>query len=491
MIRFHDLLRRVYLPTSTVSDRDITGICDDSRKVCPGDLFVARAGTSADGAQFLADAEARGAVAAVVIRPDGLAAPTFGTLATVATANATMPSLLAQAFAGHPTLAVKVLGVTGTNGKTTTTYLLRHLLSKQKQRCGMIGTIETDDGRSVVESSMTTPGAIDLANLMGRMRDHGCRSCAIEVSSHSLDQGRAAGVHFSGAAFTNLTGDHLDYHKTMDAYADAKARLFEMLPSHGVAVVNDDDRWTPRMVRDCAGRIIRFGFGKTADYRARDVSVTSNGTRFVLHTPDGRAEAELRLIGRHNVENALAAAALAGEVFGLSVHQLVAGLKDAAGAPGRLQSVHAGQPFAVLVDYAHTDDALQNVLKALRPLTRGTLRVLFGCGGDRDNSKRPRMAKVAEKLADVVYVTSDNPRTESPEAILDQIVAGFIDPRRAVVEADRRTAIERVLNDAGPNDVVLIAGKGHENYQILGTAKHHFDDVEECQRVLNGRTAAV
>ena len=492
MIRFHDLLRNVHLPAGSASDRDITGVCDDSRRVQPGDLFVARAGGTADGSQFLADAQARGAVAAVVVRPDGGAAPRTPNLPTVVSADPSIASLLAQAFHGHPTLTVKVLGVTGTNGKTTTTYLLRHLLQKQRQRCGLIGTVETDDGRTTVESTMTTPGAIDLAALMGRMRDNGCRSCAMEVSSHSLDQGRAAGVHFTGAVFTNLTGDHLDYHKTMDAYAAAKAKLFESLPSHGVAVVNGDDTWAPRMVRDCPGRIIRFGFTKNADYRARDVSVTSAGTKFVLHTPDGRAEAELRLIGKHNVENALAAAALAGEVFGLSVHQLVAGLRDAAGAPGRLQSVHAGQPFAVLVDYAHTDDALENVLKALRPLTRGTLRVLFGCGGDRDATKRPRMARVAEKLADAVYVTSDNPRTESAAGILDQICAGFNTSvgRRAVVELDRRSAIERVLGDAGPDDVVLIAGKGHENYQIVGTIKHHFDDVEECRRVLEGRTAA-
>jgi UDP-N-acetylmuramoyl-L-alanyl-D-glutamate--2,6-diaminopimelate ligase len=327
---------------------------------------------------------------------------------------------------------------------------------------------------------------------MGTMRDKGCRACAMEVSSHSLHQGRVAGVNFAGAAFTNLTGDHLDYHKTMDDYAAAKAGLFETLPSHGVAVVNAEDKWTPRMVANCPGRIIRYGFGKTADYRARDIAITSAGTHFILHTPDGRAEMDLHLIGKHNIENALAAAALLGEVFGLSVHQLAAGLKDAQGAPGRLQAVRSGQPFAVLVDYAHTDDALENVLSALRPLTRGRLRVLFGCGGDRDRTKRPRMARTAERLADVVYVTSDNPRTENAQSILDEICAGFTAERMKSVrvELDRRSAIEQVLADAEPNDVVLLAGKGHENYQIIGTTKHHFDDVEECTRVLTGKSVA-
>jgi UDP-N-acetylmuramoyl-L-alanyl-D-glutamate--2,6-diaminopimelate ligase len=325
------------------------------------------------------------------------------------------------------------------------------------------------------------------------MRDKGCRACAMEVSSHALDQGRAAGITFAGAAFTNLTGDHLDYHKTMDNYAAAKAQLFASLDAEAVAVVNADDKWSDRMIQDCCSRIIRFGFGKKADYRARDVAVTASGCKFVLHTPDGRAEVSLPMIGRHNIENALAAAALVGETCGLSVHQIARGLSDATGAPGRLQPVRAGQPYAVLVDYAHTDDALENVLNALRPLCKnGRLRVLFGCGGDRDRTKRPRMARTAEKLADEIYITSDNPRTENATAILDEIVAGLsADTDKLVcVEPDRRAAIERILSDAGPGDVVLIAGKGHENYQIIGDVKHHFDDVEEATRVLSAKVAA-
>jgi UDP-N-acetylmuramoyl-L-alanyl-D-glutamate--2,6-diaminopimelate ligase len=319
------------------------------------------------------------------------------------------------------------------------------------------------------------------------MRDRGCRAAVLEASSHALEQQRLAGVFFCGAAFTNLTGDHLDYHQTMENYAAAKAKLFETLDAEAVAVVNADDKWSDRIIGACPSRIIRFGFSKRADYRARDVEITPQGTNFTLHTPDGKADVSMKLIGKHNIENALTAAALAGEGAGLSLNQIVAGLSDAPGAPGRLQPVEVGQSFAVLVDYAHTDDALENVLTALRPLTRGKLRVMFGCGGDRDNTKRPRMAKIAEKIADVVYVTSDNPRTEDPHAIIKQIVAGFGKAAKpTVVEPDRRAAIERIIAEAEAGDVVLLAGKGHENYQILGTQKTHFDDVEEARRVFAG-----
>ncbi len=486
----HSLIRQFNSEASIsgVPNIEITGICEDSRQVQPGNVFIARSGAQANGAAFLADAAARGAAAAIVgskVTPSPLPQVVIPDPAAAA-------SRLANLFYGDPSAKVRVLGVTGTNGKTTTTYLIRHILAIVKARCGMIGTVEIDDGQTRREASMTTPAATDIAALLASMRDKGCRACAIEVSSHALDQSRVSGVTFAGAAFTNLTGDHLDYHKTMDNYAAAKAALFSTLSQTAVAVVNDDDKFSDRMVRDCHGRVIRFGFGKSADYRARDIAITSSGSNFILHTPDGRAEVKMQLIGRHNIENALAAAALVGEVFGLSVHQIAAGLREAPGAPGRLQPVRAGQPFAVLVDYAHTDDALENVLTALRPLTRGKLRVLFGCGGDRDNTKRPRMARTAEKLADAVYITSDNPRTEKPQSIVDEIVDGLsaAGRRTAFVEIDRHAAIQQILADAEPGDVVLIAGKGHENYQIIGTEKRHFDDVEEATRALERRVAA-
>jgi UDP-N-acetylmuramoyl-L-alanyl-D-glutamate--2,6-diaminopimelate ligase len=487
-VLLHDLIHRFdpAIQLSTIRNVEITSICEDSRQVKPGDLFIARIGTKTDGSQFIDDAKTRGAVAVVTSKfVNGASSP------QIVIDDPAAASVLANIYHHEPSASVRVLGVTGTNGKTTTTYLIRHILGKFNIRCGMIGTVEIDDGNSRREAQMTTPGAIEIAQLLASMRDNGCRACAIETSSHALDQHRVAGVRYAAAAFTNLTGDHLDYHKNMDSYANAKAKLFEMLPADAVACVNMNDEWSQRMIRDCRARAIGWGFAAGADYRATDIAVTSNGSNFVLVTPDGKTEVKMQLIGRHNIENALCAAAIVGETFGLSVHQIASALSDAQGAPGRLQAVRAGQPFSVLVDYAHTDDALENVLTALRPLTKGKLRVLFGCGGDRDRTKRPRMAGIAQRMADVVYVTSDNPRTENPRAIIDEIVAGFSEIREKpiVVEADRRAAIEKIMQDANDGDVILLAGKGHENYQIVGTVKHHFDDVEEATRVLKSHSA--
>jgi UDP-N-acetylmuramoyl-L-alanyl-D-glutamate--2,6-diaminopimelate ligase len=484
-----DLLRQI-APTLSLTKKEnvlVTGVTEDSRKVVPGNVFVARAGTKTDGGKYASDAVRQGAVAVITeTKLPNLAVPQV-----VVPDAAAATSFLANAFHGHPSQKVKVLAVTGTNGKTTTTYIIRHLLKKVGRKCGMVGTVQIDDGKRCVEADMTTPSAPDVAQLLGAMRDNGCWSCAIETSSHALDQKRVEGVTFAGGAFTNLTGDHLDYHKTMDAYAAAKAKLFEHLPADAVAVYNADDKWADKVVKNSKARLISFGIRKKADYRATDITITSHGSKFTLVTPDGSAQVDMSLIGRHNIENALTAAALVGEVFHLTVHQLAAGLSDATGAPGRLQAVRAGQPFAVLVDYAHTDDALENVLTALKPLAKGKLRVLFGCGGDRDRTKRPRMAKTAQKYADAVYVTSDNPRTEDPGAILREILAGFSpNTPPTCVEPDRHRAIERILHDAEDGDVVLIAGKGHENYQIIGTTKHHFDDTEEATKVLQQKCAA-
>jgi len=490
MVPLHALLGHLQqaFDLSSVPNVSITGVREDSRRVLPGDLFIARGGLQTSGAKFIQDAKDRGAVA--VIASEAIA---DSPLPTVVVPNAgAAASILANIVNGRPSETLRVLAVTGTNGKTTTTYILRHVLNVLRNKCGMIGTVEIDDGAKSVEANMTTPAATDVADLLASMQANGCKACAIETSSHALDQGRIAGVNFAGAAFINLTGDHLDYHKTMEDYAAAKARLFEMLPSHAVAAVNADDHWTPRMVRDCNARIVRFGFGKDADYRARDIAVTATGTNFILHAPDGRVQISLKLVGKHNIENTLAAITLLCEVHGFTIHQVAAALKDAAGAPGRLQPINLGQPFAVLVDYAHTDDALKNVLTALRPLTRGKLRVIFGCGGDRDRTKRPRMAQTAEKLADAVYVTSDNPRTEDARSILDEICTGF--SRNAIgkvqVQLDRRSAIQTAVAEAEPGDVILVAGKGHENYQIVGKTKHPFDDVEECLNAIRGKVLA-
>jgi len=492
-MRLHALLQQLPLTSlAGIDDLEITGIEDDSRRVKAGCLFIARSGTKLDGRGFMADAAARGAVAAVVQQP----IPT-APLPQIVIDDAGAGARLAHLFHGDPSRQLMVLGVTGTNGKTTTTYMVRQLLTALGRSCGLIGTVQICDGLNEYASDMTTPGAVELASLLGRMRANACAACAMEVSSHALDQGRARGVRFAGAAFTNLTRDHLDYHQTMEQYAQAKAKLFTSLESGSVAAVNIDDPWAACVARDCGGaRLVRWGFGPQADYRAEDVRITAAGSRFNLITPNGQALVKMRLVGKYNVANALAAATLVGEAGGVSAAGIAGALAMAEPAPGRLQVINGGQPFTVVVDYAHTDDALRNVLQALRPLTRGKLRVLFGCGGDRDRTKRPLMGRVAEELADAIYITSDNPRTEEPSAIIAQITAGLSGPLRGgqaadnlVIEEDRRCAIERILADAQPEDVVVLAGKGHENYQIVGTEKRHFDDVEEVQRCLRLRAA--
>jgi len=465
-----------------VPNVDVSGVQEDSRRVTPGCLFVARPGAQADGRAYVADAARRGAVAVVSgARLDDCPLPQV-VVGDVAAAT----SWLANVALGRPSRAVRVLGVTGTNGKTTVAFLVRHILHAVHRRCGVVGTVEIDDGVAVREATMTTPGAVEVAELLAAMRDNGCGACAMEVSSHGLDQGRVAGVEFAAAAFTNLTGDHFDYHGTEENYAAAKARLFTMLRDNAVAIVNADDPASERMVADCHIRVVRWGFSAGAQYRATEIDIKTEGSTFVLATPDGAAPVRTPLVGQHNIANALTAAALVSEVFGLGVGQIAGALADATGAPGRLQAVRCGQPFTVMVDYAHTDDALKNVLTALRPLARAKLRVLFGCGGDRDRTKRRRMAEMAAEYADAVYVTSDNPRTEEPGAIIDEILAGIPAAKRGevVVERDRRSAIERIITESGEGDVVLLAGKGHENYQIVGKEKRHFDDVEEARRAI-------
>lgn len=500
----HDLFRRFdpALSLSHVPNIEVAGVSEDSRTAGAGFVFVARPGEKVDGRSFIPQARRNGAILAVVSERVGQCPLPQVVTADIQGAGARLTNLLLD----EPSKKIDVIGVTGTNGKTTVTYLVRHILASVRRRCGLIGTVEIDDGRSTRESEMTTPDGVLVAQALGAMRDNGAGYCAMEVSSHALDQRRVAGVRFVAAAFTNLTGDHLDYHGDMPNYAAAKAKLFESLDAGAVAVTNAHDEWSQRMLQDCkARRQVSFGIDIDADYRASAVDVSMDGSRFKLSTPDGTAPVSLPMIGRHNIANALTAAALVGELYKLPVQQIAAALNTAGGAPGRLQAVRCGQEFGVFVDYAHTDDGLRNVLEALRPLTRGRLRVVFGCGGDRDTSKRSRMAKVVEELGDVAYLTSDNPRTENPLTIIEMALKGFSerlkvlrsghcpapgDEKMAIVEVDRRLAIERAISDARPGDVVLLAGKGHENYQIVGKERRHFDDVEEARRALGAAPAA-
>ena len=504
--------------------RLITDLTEDSRTATPGCLFIARGGTKTDGRKFIADAIARGAVAVLSDDPNvevpsrvaliltngnpSDAVKTGGpqALASAGAENAeggnSYPALiarLAERFFGNPSARVTLIGLTGTNGKTTTTHLIHQLLNGDRlaasgrrggngavqRKCGLIGTVLTDDGRETKPSTLTTPSAIDVSRALARMVAHGCTHAVMEVSSHALDQGRVAALRFDVGVFTNLTGDHLDYHGSMPAYAASKARLFEMLPGErdgGLAVVNADDESAPRMVRDCKARVARCRLSEDgqAEARAKVIALHPTGTEVEFVGLWGAFEILLPLVGRHNVCNALQAACVAWRC-GLTREDLVEILARVQAPPGRLEPVtRAGEPFGVFVDYAHTDDALENVLSALRPTVPagGRLTVVFGCGGDRDKTKRPRMATVACRLADRVVITSDNPRTESPGAIIADILTGVpYETRRSVLtQADRRLAIEECIAAAKPRDVIVIAGKGHEDYQIVGTVKRPFDD---------------
>ena len=479
-----------------VIDPWVTGVQDDSRLVKPGDLFIARSGDKADGSKFIADAVSRGAVAVVV----GI--ELTESISAVPVILVEYPGKavgqLANALMGRPSLQMTLIGVTGTSGKTTCAYLVRHLLNFAGKKCGLIGTVEIDDGSGTVqEADLTTPGAAELVGILARARDNQCEAVVMETSSHALSQDRVSALRFAAAAYTNLSQDHLDYHKTMDNYAAAKARLFEMLDESAVAVVNGQDEYTFRMIQNCVAPVKTFAIDYLADYRAMDVVVSAAGSNFLLCTPDGHEPVRMKFVGRHNVQNALLAAGIVIERFGIPISVVAQGLSSAPIVPGRLQPVDHPDgrkiDYAVLVDYAHKPDALEKVLRAMRPLTTGRLRVLFGCGGNRDRLKRPIMAQLAQALADDVYITSDNPRDENPLSIIDEICEGIVADTSSSdvsslaeirVQPDRAKAIAQIIADAQTGDVLIIAGKGHENYQIVQGKKSHFDDVEECQKAM-------
>ena len=522
-MRFSELIDRIsgrvdVKDVRAGGDPEILRVCEDSRGGGVGDLFVARAGTKADGGKFVADAIAKGAVAVVAEGAVGIAIPGLEAgrvgFARVGDVNLAL-ALLAHEVAGKPTSGMKLVGETGTKGKTTVAYLMRSVLNAAGKRVGMIGTVEIDDGVAVAPAEMTTPGVAELVELFSRMKGNGVEYVVMEVSSHSLHQRRVGGIDFAVGIFTNLTGDHLDYHGTMEEYAAAKGMLFAGLGEGAVAVINTDDKWADSMLKGCRARIIPYRLGtRISDHgwvgridsmRATGMHLTffsrttfydlSSGVqKLTAGTPwqDAGIAIKTPLVGQHNVYNLLAMAA-AASALGIDVWKIGNAALNCAGAPGRLQRVEAKeQAYSVFVDYAHTHDSLENVLKAVRgTMGNGRLICVFGCGGDRDRTKRPKMGAVAERLADRVIVTSDNPRTENAGAIIEEICAGFSsgwrDGGKIRVEADRRAAIRMAIGMAEAGDVVLIAGKGHENYQIIGTTKLHFDDVEEAAAALAER----
>ncbi|MEZ4266096.1 MAG: UDP-N-acetylmuramoyl-L-alanyl-D-glutamate--2,6-diaminopimelate ligase [Myxococcota bacterium] len=467
------------------SEAVLRGVVSDSRDVKDGAMFVALRGLGVDGHKYIDVALSRGAVA-VVAEQDAPADLRPGvTWARVpSTADALGP--LASAYFGDPSGALAVLAVTGTNGKTSVTWLLEQILLAAQMRPGVLSTVEVRFAGQRRPTRFTTPPADALQAILAECRDAGCTHVVMEASSHGLIQGRLGGTQVAVGGFTNLTRDHLDYHGTFDAYRDAKSLLFRGLAKAGC--FNIDDATGRQFAADFVGeKLTVSALGATdADLSARDVRCTIDGAEARLQTPEGPRDLRLRLLGRHNVENALVALGMA-RLAGIDLDVALNALASATAPPGRLERVAGDR--SVVVDYAHTPDALDNVLSALRPLVSGRLICVFGAGGDRDPGKRPEMARAVARVADLAIVTSDNPRTEAPAAIVSDVVAGMPDGARFDAIVDRRAAIERAIREAGPDDLVLIAGKGHETTQTIGAVQHPFDDRVEAARALAGRQA--
>ncbi len=453
----------------------IRSIETDSRKCTPGSLFVAVAGNAADGHKFISKAIDNGAVA-VVYQNEGSFEKRSGITYIKADSSRRALATLASRFYGDPSAKLNLVGVTGTNGKTTTATLLYRLFTSMGYACGLISTIANYVGSKKIHTEHTTPDPLELNALLAEMVASGCEYCFMEVSSHAVDQDRVAGLKFKGGIFSNLTHDHLDYHKTFAAYRDCKKAFFDSLPADAFALVNIDDANGEVMVQNCKAHIYRYSCTRMADFKCRLMEETMDGMQLTI---DG-TQVWTRFIGAHNAYNLLAVYA-AAMLLGAGKDEVLTLLSAMKAVEGRLEYIKGGDNLTAVVDYAHTPDALENVLKTLRDAARGEYLIcVFGCGGDRDKTKRPEMGQIAAKYADRVVVTSDNPRTEQPEDIIADIRAGMsaADRAKSVFITDRAEAIRSALLFAPKGAVILVAGKGHEDYQIIGTVKHHFDDKE-------------
>ena len=465
-------------------DRPISGLAMDSRRVVPGNLFFALPGLRTDGAAFIDEAINRGAVGIVTQKPHPLPHGRV-TFIQVADARATL-ARVAQRYYKFPDQALRVIGVTGTNGKTTVTHLLKHFL-ENGERVGLIGTVSYDLGARTVPSYKTTPESLDIFGMLAQMRDAGCRDAVMEVSSHGIDQQRVLGLQFEAVVFTNLTRDHLDYHKSLDAYFAVKARLFSGATGARprVAVVNLDDPYGRELAARLPAELRRITFGEHPDaaVRAEAVQLEFKRTTFRLVWPGGAAAVESPLIGRYNLSNLLAAFA-AALALGRDPAALVSKLASFRNVAGRMERIEEGQPFNVLVDYAHTDDALRNALGMLRAVTPGRLLVVFGCGGNRDRTKRPLMVRAVQERADYAWATADNPRSEPLAQIFADMKTGITAPDRITFIDDRRHALSLALDAARPGDCLLVAGKGHESYQEFADTVIPFDDRQVVRELI-------
>ena len=469
-------------------DRTVESIAYDSRRVQKNGLFVALRGEKTDGHQFIEQAIERGASVIVTEREEKQ--PRVTSLMVDDTRSALAD--LAATFYGYPAARLKMAAVTGTNGKTTTTFLIKHICEKAGMHCGLIGTVRYEIGERVLPATRTTPESLDLQELLAQIVNAGCKAAAMEVSSHALAQERTRGLEWDVALFTNLTQDHLDFHGTMEKYFEAKASLFTQLAQQKgkrkpVAIINIDDRYGAQLVDkiDKSVSVVTYGMGSRADFRASNYRMEFGGTSYQLDARGKSYLVRVPLIGRFNVANSMAALATAN-ALGLSLREAVLSLGKSPQVPGRLEAVPAKRQFQVFVDYAHTPDALLNVLKTLRELRPSRLIVVFGCGGDRDRQKRPLMAEVVDQFADLAIITSDNPRKEDPDAIIAEVEKGFRSDHYEKV-ADRTEAIRRAIEIAKPHDIVLIAGKGHENYQEFADYTVPFDDIQVARRAVEDR----
>ena len=477
MMFLRNLLENIYIKEipSLWRDLQIHSICCDSRKVNERSLFITLPGVSGHGEQFVADAISRGAKVIVTGNHQGSKIDSHVCHLRVEDTRFFLKELLLR-FYGNPSHKIKTIGITGTNGKTTLTYLLESILTCAGKSCGVIGTINHHIGPLVIPAKNTTPGLIENMELLSLMLKEGADYCAMEVSSHALTQGRVDLINFRYAVFTNLTSDHLDYHKTQEEYFLAKAQLFTQLKGEAVAIINVDDPFSSRLIPMIKVPKVTYGINTKADVMAEDIDLSLTGSTFTLVSSKNRFKVQTQLIGLHNISNILAAACICLKE-NIPLTKIKEGIERLTSVPGRLEQIKAGQDFVCFIDFAHTEDALKNVLRHIRQVNPTKILLVFGCGGDRDKTKRPRMGKIASQLADWVIITNDNPRTEDPKAIVDQILSGF-EGRRYTVIIDREEAIKKVLNLAKKGDVVIIAGKGHEEYQIFKDRTTPFNERE-------------
>ena len=462
---------------------DITGLTSNSKTVAPGNLFIAKRGFSSDGSEFTQEAIDAGASAILTDMYNPFL--NRDVVQLIAKSIRPLESELANLFFGEPSKDLFVVGVTGTSGKTTTSYMIRHSLEKLLGPVGLIGTVEWIVGNQHLPSTMTTPDVITNHKLLREMKEGDCTACVMEVSSHGLTQGRVDHIDFDVAVFTNLSQDHLDYHKDMHEYAEAKALLFSSLTSSSKwAVINGDSVWSSIMIQNTKGSIFRYGIESSADLTASNIELSEEGMKFDVSYKGEKLPFSSQVIGRFNVYNFLAAMS-ASLLKGFSLKKVLASLSTFSQVPGRLQQVENDKGLHIFVDYSHKPDALENVLMTLSELKKGRLICLFGCGGDRDRGKRPLMGSIAERLSDVVVLTSDNPRSEDPIEIIQEILQGIKQPSSIYIEPDRRIAIEKTVSSMKPEDILLIAGKGHETYQVTAQGKIDFDDRLVAQGCCN------